>query len=154
MRRSIAEIYADDLARQEKYRVETNGGRLMISDEAFTKMFWDEKVAIKDAPYVMRVEHTHYIIGDPDPTNPWRGHGGRKFIFERLDTGERIESTNVWYQGQIPTDYDDLLPDNARIIEEDFGQLSVRHERILRVDHLPGPSVEYITSEENKKRGN
>jgi hypothetical protein len=113
---SIAEEYAKDLARQKEQR--SQGINLMICDEVFSRRFWDEKVVIKDAPYVMRVEHCHYIIGNPDPTNPFRGHGGAKFIFERLDTGERIVSTNVWYQGEIPTDYDDILPDNARIVED------------------------------------
>lgn len=44
------------------------------------------------------------------------GFGGSLFIFERLDTGERIESRDVWHQGTVPNNFRKQLPDNAKIV--------------------------------------
>jgi hypothetical protein len=116
-RQSIEEMAVAEEQRAKEYNEQT-GGRLLVPSREFMKSFWDEKIAWKDDPETIRVNHCHYRIGPEDPNFYSRGFGGAKFVFERLDTGERIVSTNVWYQGEIPTDYDDILPDNARVITE------------------------------------
>jgi hypothetical protein len=82
---------------------------------AHSKKFWDEKVAIKDEPFVVRADHTHYIVREEPGDGIHRGflgHGGAEFKFIMFD-GREIVSHNVWYQGEIPEEYWDRLPDNA-----------------------------------------
>lgn len=66
---------------------------------------------------VIRCNGHHYTIGkEPAPGTRSRdclGHAGAKFCFRLLATGEEIVSHNVWYQGRIPCDFRELLPDNA-----------------------------------------
>lgn len=85
--------------------------------------FWAEKVRWKEngdknesGYQAIRSGGTHMVIGREDPDNPFRGFGGRQCKFRLLETGEVIESTNVWYQGRIPSDYKLLLPDNAELV--------------------------------------
>lgn len=57
--------------------------------------------------------------GTDNPRRTWYGRnggsgfGGALFRFRLLATGEVIESNNVWYQGRIPDEYRDVMPDNA-----------------------------------------
>lgn len=83
----------------------------------FTDLFWHEKIDIKDRPEVVRVKHTHYIIGREDPDERFRGFGGERFIIKFHD-GRRVVSTNLWCQGGIPQRYWDRLPDNAEFVQE------------------------------------
>lgn len=85
------------------------------SDEELSEhtcQFWDEKVDIKDDATTVRVCGQHYIIGDEQAGSFMRGHGGAKWRIKFLD-GRELTTTNLWMQGDIPLQYQDILPDNA-----------------------------------------
>lgn len=79
--------------------------------------FWDEvlkKVAMEPERSV-RVDHRHYMITpDLPPERPKHlaGHSGALFQIA-FHNGRRVESRNLWHQGEIPEEYWDRLPDNA-----------------------------------------
>lgn len=70
-------------------------------------------------PRAVVIKGEHFMIGDEERKHrgEMRGFAGRKFIIEKL-TGERIVTTNLWYQGKIPQRFRDKLPDNAKFIKE------------------------------------
>ncbi len=88
--------------------------------------FWQEKIRwrnngdvtlrdqfSKGGEPVVRVDHHHYVIGEPQPNpGPGHGHSGRLFRFTMRD-GSVVESRNVWSQGEIPRELWEQLPDNA-----------------------------------------
>jgi len=78
--------------------------------------FWNEKVAIKDEPRVVRIDGVHYSIGvENENIRSFRGFGGRYFKIEFFD-GRIVETTNLWCQGTISVYFKHLLPDNAKFI--------------------------------------
>lgn len=83
------------------------------SGKCFTKKFWNNIVAEKDEHIV--VDGTCYAIA-PAPINGFYGFDGRKFKIKMFDTGEVIETNNLWYQGKIPAEYREKLPNNAKFI--------------------------------------
>lgn len=99
--------------------------------------FWESKIAYRDngdttfvsrarrhldkPERVIRCNAKHYTLGPEPHRNERRdmlGHGGARFRFRLLATGEIIESHNVWFQGQIPDEYRELLPDNAEAVRD------------------------------------
>jgi len=72
--------------------------------------FWVTKINW-DPQNVVRVNHEHFHISDPDP-GFFGGHGGRAFRIYFND-GRIVESRNLWSQGTIPERFWDRLPDNA-----------------------------------------
>lgn len=87
-------------------------------DWCFSCNHWQEMLSLpaeRRATDVAIVDHVHYVI-EPEEGNPrWRGFGGQKFEIEFLD-GRRLCTSNLWCQGDIPTHWQDKLPDNARFI--------------------------------------
>lgn len=83
------------------------------SSECFTKKFWNNIVAEKNEHII--VDGTCYAIA-PAPINGFYGFDGRKFKIKMFDTGEVIETNNLWCQGEIPEEYRYLLPNTAQFI--------------------------------------
>ena len=83
------------------------------SGKCFTKKFWNNIVAEKDEHIV--VDGTCYATA-PAPINGFYGFDGRKFKIKMFDTGEVIETNNLWCQGEIPAEYREKLPNNAKFI--------------------------------------
>lgn len=81
----------------------------------FTCDFWQEKVEMKDRAEVARIDGKHFIVG-PEDAGPFRGFGGAKFRIA-FDDGRRLVTTNLWFQGEIPPNFREKLPDNARWAE-------------------------------------
>ena len=79
--------------------------------------FWLEKLKIKDDPDTVRVNGTHYIIGQ-DNRIGFQGFGGAEFRIKFHD-GRYIVSHNLWCQGDIPERFKDRLPDNAVFVERE-----------------------------------
>lgn len=78
--------------------------------------FWEEKIAIHDdRTFIIKGERYH---AQPDTSDiyKFKGFGGRKFKIRRIDTGEIIETQNLWYQGVIPPYFRDRMPDNAEFV--------------------------------------
>lgn len=108
----------------------------------FTIQFWADKIAWRlDGDQALgrdRFERTvkqrvirsgghHYVLG-AEPTDAEHaannrygcyGFGGRQLAFRLLDTGEIVQSRNVWSQGDIPAEFAELLPDNAERVDSD-----------------------------------
>ena len=100
---------------------ETLNEILKSFEECFLCNFWMDKVrmAEKGEERVLRIDGGHFWLGDDNPNIPRneRGHGGRKYVIEFLDEKRgRIETTNLWFNGQIPERFKSRLPDNAKII--------------------------------------
>lgn len=112
-RMSIAEFVADP---DENYN---------HMSETFLHDFWDEKLNLDSHHLQIIVNRAHYCLILGNDRNPvqaeWSdgtvaGFGGRRFDIEFFD-GRKISTNNLWYQGVIPTDYDETLPDNAKFLE-------------------------------------
>lgn len=88
---------------------------VLCSSKCFHKNFWNEYVEIKDDPKIVRVDGKQYYIGRENQT--LRGFGGNKFHIKFYD-GREIISDNLWYNGEVPEDYKELLPDNAVFIKQ------------------------------------
>lgn len=62
----------------------------------------------------VRVQGEHYIIGDPQQVN--KGLGGREITIEFSD-GRIVKTDNLWHQGRVPSDFKNVLGDNAKFLE-------------------------------------
>jgi hypothetical protein len=80
-------------------------------EKAFHTEFWVEKFEMKDSPMVARIDGKHYIIGEED-SKGMRGFDGRQFTIKFFD-GTVIVTTNLWHQGEIPSEAEPWLPNNA-----------------------------------------
>lgn len=92
--------------------------KIICSRECFHIDFWNDNVAIKDDLKVVRIKGEQYYIGKEDSRSPFRGFGGRKNIIKFFD-GREVNTTNLWFNGKIPEDYKELLPDNAEFVREE-----------------------------------
>ncbi len=86
-------------------------------DVACTWTYWQD-IVDECNPAALRVDGTHYVLG-PEPASDscYRdllGCGGRRWEFVLAD-GRHVVSHNVWVQGHIPSEFREVLPDNARL---------------------------------------
>lgn len=89
--------------------------KVLCSSECFHIDYWNGKVEIKDDPRSVRVNGEQYYISDENSKSTFRGFGGAKFKIKFFD-GREIVSTNLWYNGVIPEEFKNKLPDNAEFI--------------------------------------
>jgi hypothetical protein len=82
----------------------------------FDCYFWGEKVPFVNNPSSVRVEGTHYWIGEETADQMFRGFAGRKFHV-LFNDGREVITTNLWCQGDIPERWRKELPDNAVFVE-------------------------------------
>lgn len=77
--------------------------------------FWHEKIAWAGDEAMRhraaRVDGTHYLI-EPEVGVVFRGYGGSKFVVQFND-GTKVETRNMWCQGDIPQRFRARLPNNA-----------------------------------------
>lgn len=84
----------------------------------FTCNFWLDHIEAPNQLRYVRVDGKQYWIGDDDKTpSKWRGFGGARWDIEFFD-GRRVITTNLWYNGVIPTHFRSRLPDNARFLNQ------------------------------------
>lgn len=95
-----------------------NKKQLIERNCCFACSFWLDYVERKDDPRICRIEGNHYCIA-PESNDPYvfKGFGGRKWRI--LKNGREIVTTNLWYQGEIPSYFREELPDNATFIPAD-----------------------------------
>lgn len=81
--------------------------------------FWNRARAFaRDEPQrSVRIRGNHYTIWPENDTGA-RGFGGRPFTIRFLSDGHTVRTTNLWYQGAIPAQYREALPDNAEFITD------------------------------------
>ena len=75
--------------------------------------FWLNWCLRKNDPRIARIAGEQYIVGDEDDPSKFRGFDGAKFIIVWFD-GRSETTTNLWYNGQIPTRFLKRMPDNAK----------------------------------------
>ena len=87
-----------------------------VGNRCFDCSFWQEKLSLKESgdPRQVIVDGEHYMAMEDDG-GPMKGFGGADFSIEYFD-GRRIECNNLWHQGEIPEQFRDRLPDNAKFI--------------------------------------
>ena len=88
--------------------------RDVCSSACFTDKFWIDIINEKDLHPV--IDGKCYYIGDEKSVSSFRGFDGRRFKLQMIDSGEIIESTNLWYNGDVPEKFRDQLPDTAKFI--------------------------------------
>lgn len=85
----------------------------ICSDECFTKDFWDQKLERYkkgDKNIVVCVHHVYYIAEENASGD--RGFDGAVRYIKFFD-GRLVRTTNLWYNGKMPEEYYDKMPDNA-----------------------------------------
>jgi len=97
---------------------------------------WEELVAQRDQPDQVRAHGKAYTIGPEDPTvrHYMRGFGGAWFGIRFAD-GRQVESTNLWYRGEVPEEYQAELPDNAVFLNRQGKELD-RNGNVVGEDPL------------------
>jgi hypothetical protein len=94
---------------------ETNA-KLKAKKLCFTCSRWMEYAELRDMPEVARCGGVHYYV-QPDNNAPdfCKGHSGREFWIQ-FDDGRLICTHNLWCQGEIPENFQELLPNNAHFV--------------------------------------
>lgn len=90
----------------------------LCSDECFSKHYWLERVNRQDVKTQVVVNHNVYQIEDENSSSSFRGFYGAPFYIEFFD-GRKVRTTNLWANGEIPDEFKDQLPDNAKFITKD-----------------------------------
>lgn len=109
-------------------------GGVVCSSDCYTEMYWLEKVEwsldcrTSEQEPVFRSKGLHYVIGAEDAEMTFRGYAGqRHFIYYMSGpfAGQLFTTTNLWCQGDVPNEYRNDLPDNAKILTpEEFTRLT------------------------------
>lgn len=89
-----------------------NNERMISKNMCFRCNLWDERAGqVRERNMI--VDGNWYSVADEKKNwpNSCRGFGGHRFVFEK--NGEKIESTNVWFGGKIPSYFLTRIPDNA-----------------------------------------
>lgn len=98
----------------------TNGysgyiGELMTKHKiCFTCAYWTERAAEAHTSDSVRIDEKLYSLGDEN-SKCERGFGGQYNKIKFKD-GRIVETTNLWYNGEIPQHFKSILFDNAEFI--------------------------------------
>lgn len=92
--------------------------------EAFEAYFWAEKIDWMNNGNVTESNHiairtengNHYTISTHKGL--FQGHSGREFIVI-MENGEKIKTSNLWHQGEIPSELRNILTQNAIVKQAD-----------------------------------
>lgn len=91
-------------------------------DCAFWQDLYNKK---KDDPRWLRIEGESWVAGPVasgfNRSMNFVGCGGRVMTAIK-NNGEVITSNNWWHQGDVPECFKELMPDNAKWLNEDKGQ--------------------------------
>lgn len=91
-------------------------GATLCSSTCFSIHFWRQICSEKEEHLI--IDGECYCLGTPVlSTKPssMLGYGGRHFTI-RISNGEVIETNNLWYNGTVPPEFKDQLPDNATFV--------------------------------------
>lgn len=86
------------------------------SSECFHKKFWLEIIEEKDSHVIINGNCYYIDKTHPMSDSDFRGYGGREFKI-KLHSGEVITTNNLWYNGEVPEEFRDRLPDNAEFVK-------------------------------------
>lgn len=76
--------------------------------------FWQDYVDLVNDKRSIRVDGKHYFIV-PNEKGYMRGFGGERFVIE-CSNGTIVVTRNLWCQGEIPKNFKNKIPDNAKFI--------------------------------------
>lgn len=97
--------------------IEPTRTKLINTNTCFRCDFWNDKLARIDNPRVFIIDGKAYFREDDmDGNNRFVGHGGRQFSIKRLDTGEIIQTKNLWCNGDVPKHFREKMKDNAKFL--------------------------------------
>lgn len=86
----------------------------VCSTKCFNDSFWEERVQLKKENRLIIIKGEAYV--DAGKTTDlycgFNGFGGREFKI-KMNTGEIIETNNLWHNGTVPENYAKQLEDNA-----------------------------------------
>nr|WP_297937003.1 hypothetical protein [uncultured Lachnoclostridium sp.] len=91
-------------------------GAVLCSSACFSVHFWRQICSEKEEHLI--IDGECYFVDTPAlSTKPssMLGHAGRRFTIRTFD-GKIIETNNLWYNGMIPSEFRDQLPDNAMFV--------------------------------------
>lgn len=105
--------------------------------QGFTDTFWNDQLS--DRKDAVVINGSQYRSGVEYPR---KGHGmdGRHFKIIRLDTGEVIDTNDLWHQGTVPKEYKGILQDNAKfakLIEVKQWNTCPTCQSVVNWDHCP-----------------
>ena len=105
-----------------------------FGDYCFDCWFWLKKLHLKPEDKIRQaiIGGNHWMIGYEGPSI-FRGMGGRRYII-LFNDGRLVETTNLWHQGLIPTEFRTLLLDNAVFVAMDKTSLTAVE---LQIDEIP-----------------
>lgn len=126
--------------------------------DEFYASFWAEKVGSLNNgdrtlrnTKVARINGNHYHL-ETDGGSGIKGMGGRKHFIHFTSgphKGDIVECTNLWHQGEIPSNLLPLLPDNAEFIREQEAKQLQETEEEKIIHHLMDEfSAEFIADGE------
>ena len=92
---------------------EFSGGCCSMS--CFTIDFWNRIVAEKEDHLIINGQC--YAVGPENVPYSCRGFGGAEFTIEITAKGEVIETNNLWFQGDVPKNFREKLPNTAKFIK-------------------------------------
>lgn len=86
---------------------------ILCSSKCFTTHFWREIIVEKEKHIIIHGE-CYCDGGNVDNPSPFMflGFSGRRFWIKFKD-GSTLTTNNLWYQGKIPDEFRDELPDTA-----------------------------------------
>ena len=95
--------------------IEPMAEQLIKTKLCFSCNFWTEQHALdvherKEHGYAI-IDGAHYVL-KPSAKSGFIGFAGRKFIIKFHD-GAIVECNNLWHQGKVPQQFEDIMPDNA-----------------------------------------
>lgn len=94
---------------------------LIEHNMCFSCNLWRKRAEqIKTDSRIMVVDHYWYTVVEEYDGPGYRGFGGREFRFLTND-GRLIVGKNVWGGGTINPHWHSKIPDNAKLIKEEYG---------------------------------
>lgn len=88
----------------------------MARSLAFHEKFWRDRIGLaRTDSNTCVIAGGFYRVGPDRGDRSTRGFAGRQFFIARHD-GTLIETRNLWFGGEIPRAFRELIPDNAEFI--------------------------------------
>lgn len=111
--------YADNLIKLLKNEAIRTEDSNTLSDSEFWQDLYNK---MSNDPKWIRIDGNSYIFASIDDKCPkgWNIFKYSKAIgYAKLKNGNAIHSGNIWYQGKVPEEFKELMPDNAEWISKD-----------------------------------
>ena len=92
-----------------------NKDRLVKKQLCFECDFWDEIIPeYNKGNHFVTEKNECYCIGNENSSDHFRGFDGAKVTITFND-GKVVNSTNLWYRGIVPKQFQDTLKPNAKL---------------------------------------